>query len=183
MSASISTRFPAPISLTPVPDSLAGGNSLKTLALRLQPETGLADFSPPTPSAQGFASLSPMLESLRIPAEKLAASIQDNGKPLWQKLIEEQEKISESRRKARERNTAINEQQIAQKSTNNSSRFMLEGKAGNSFTSGFYPEKATSLNPLAEKREDFAIGQQRLERLFFTPQQSERSGNTINSFA
>lgn len=91
-------RYPASnYSLTQPDDSNAGGNSLRSVAQQVRPDTPVGDFSPPARNEQGFGSLAPALSSIRpepagIPGLGETAS--------WEKLLEEQQRISEARRQA-----------------------------------------------------------------------------------
>lgn len=95
-------RLPASRSLAKPDETTAGSNSLSKIANEFRPESAVTDFSPTTPSsAQGFASLSPVLAALRPPPAQLSA-FPENGNTTWEKLLETQQEIAEARRTAAE---------------------------------------------------------------------------------
>ena len=94
-------RLPASRSLAKPDESIAGSNSLNSIANELRPESAVTDFSPASPGAQGFASLSPVLAALR-PAPAQLSAPPENGNTTWEKLLETQQEIAEARRAAAE---------------------------------------------------------------------------------
>ena len=89
-------RLPSSVALVKPAANEAGVNSVRAIANDYRTANDIKDFSPPSPSEQGFASLSTALESVRIPPAALAATAPDSP-PTWERLLAEQEKIADAR--------------------------------------------------------------------------------------
>ena len=89
-------RLPSSVALVKPAANEAGTNSVRAIANDYRAANDIKDFSPPSQSEQGFASLSTALESVRIPPAALAATAPDSA-PTWERLLAEQEKIADAR--------------------------------------------------------------------------------------
>ncbi len=90
------SRLPSSVALAKPSAANASGNSLKAVSDTLRQDTGVANFAPPPEDRQGFASLSSVLESIRLPPAALNAANSDTP-PLWESLLKEQELIADAR--------------------------------------------------------------------------------------
>ena len=84
-------------SLQAADESNQGGNSLRLVTQQFRDQAGLPDFSPPPKGQQGFASLGPVLEKFQpeiTPLNELS------GPTSWERLLEEQKRISAAREQA-----------------------------------------------------------------------------------
>lgn len=71
-----------------------GGDSLRGISERYRETFGIRDFAPPAADEQGFASLNPVLERLRPEFTPIGL---DSPPTRWEKLLEEQQLISQAR--------------------------------------------------------------------------------------
>jgi len=92
-----SNRVPSSVALVEPAENESNGSSLRSVFRANLPDTNIANFDPPAPDRQGFASLTTALESVRIPPAALAAGSGETEKPLWESLLEEQERIADAR--------------------------------------------------------------------------------------
>ncbi len=88
---------PSTVSLVKPAASEAGGNSVRTVASRFKPDTNVGNFAPPAEGQEGFASLSSALASVRLPPAVLNPLSNSNYTPTWERLIQEQNLIADSR--------------------------------------------------------------------------------------
>ena len=102
-------------SLNKPDESLASGNSLRAVTAAYREDSGLPDFSEKPKNEQGFLSLGPVLDSLRPAPPPIASPLSDEP-TTWEKLLEEQKRISEAQS---ERQKQTREFLDAQQSTNN----------------------------------------------------------------
>ena len=78
-------------------ESTQGGNSLRAVASEFRQQAGLSDFSPPPEGQQGFASLGPVLQQFQ---PKIPPLYEFSGPTSWERLLEEQKRISAAREEA-----------------------------------------------------------------------------------
>ncbi|NNJ92007.1 MAG: hypothetical protein HKP55_10050, partial [Gammaproteobacteria bacterium] len=84
-------------SLQETDESTQGGNSLRLATRQFREQSGLPDFSPPPKGQQGFASLGPVLEKFQPDIPPL---YELSGPTSWERLLEEQKRISAAREQA-----------------------------------------------------------------------------------
>ena len=118
-------------SLNKPEESLAAGNSLRAVTAKYREDSGLPDFSEKPKNEQGFLSLGPVLASLRPDPQPIASPLSDEP-TTWEKLLEEQKRISEAQSERRKQTQEFLDAQqsddnvVAQLAENSSQRVVLE---------------------------------------------------------
>ena len=84
-------------SLQETDESTQAGNSLRLATQQFREQAGIPDFSPPPKGQQGFASLGPVLEQFQPDIPPL---YELSGPTSWERLLEEQKRISAAREQA-----------------------------------------------------------------------------------
>ncbi|MGD2118902.1 MAG: hypothetical protein PVG66_11120 [Chromatiales bacterium] len=110
---------PSSVALQKPPADLQGGNSLRRLAENaVSAESRISDFGPRDATERGFASLGASLQQVVEPFVQANAERRENEIPVWQQLLDQQQRIVEARQaaqaEAEARRAAIREQQAEQ---------------------------------------------------------------------
>lgn len=195
------SRLPTAVSKLKPPENLSGSLSLKTVSEKLQPETSLSDFGPPARGEEGFASLGPVLSSLRIAPDQLSAKSQTDEKAVWEQLYEEQMRIAEAREQAAERYEKIlqarddwQEKQQEQAENDNTplestaidNQTETEDRQTPQFNRVASSESQTPFRAKSpnETLSENAIqqDQQRIQKLFSSATSSKPAGSTVDAF-